>query len=81
MKTYKVTVDDYGKQQWYRNNKLHREDGPAIIYSDGEKKWYLEGKDYREEDYHAKLRKRAGVTSCEGKSVIVDGKTYYLREK
>ena len=28
---------------------LHREDGPALIYSDGTKKWYLNGKHHRED--------------------------------
>ena len=29
--------------------KLHREDGPAIIYSDGYKAWYLNGEMHRED--------------------------------
>jgi len=28
---------------WYKNNKLHREDGPAVEYSTGNKKWYING--------------------------------------
>lgn len=36
MKTYKVTVDDYGTNSWYNEqDKLHHEDGPAIEYADG----------------------------------------------
>jgi hypothetical protein len=49
MKTYKVTVDDYGTIQWYLKNKLHREDGPAIECVDGDKEWYLNGKRHRED--------------------------------
>ena len=26
------------------NNQRHREDGPAIEYSNGDKEWYLNGK-------------------------------------
>jgi hypothetical protein len=26
------------------NGKLHREDGPAVIWADGTKRWYLNGK-------------------------------------
>ena len=35
----------------YRNSngKLHREDGPAVEYIDGDKKWYLNGKLHRED--------------------------------
>ena len=36
-----------GAKEWYLNDQLHREDGPAIEYSDGTKKWYLNGKLHR----------------------------------
>ena len=32
----------------YKNNKLHRDDGPAVIYSDGSKEWYKNGKLHRD---------------------------------
>lgn len=35
-----------GNKFWYLNGKRHREDGPAIIYSNGEKRWYLNGERY-----------------------------------
>jgi|JI10StandDraft_1071094.scaffolds.fasta_scaffold2634791_2 hypothetical protein len=44
--------DDYSghssnkERHWYKNNNLHREDGPAIEYADGTKYWYLEGDSY-----------------------------------
>jgi hypothetical protein len=47
MKTYKVQVDDDGTKYWYLNDKLHREDGPAIEYADGSKQWYLNGNIHR----------------------------------
>ena len=28
---------------WFLNNKLHREDGPAIEYVNGNKEWWLNG--------------------------------------
>ena len=31
------------------NDKLHREDGPAIEYASGSKSWYLNGKLHRED--------------------------------
>ena len=50
MKTYKVTVEKDCTTKWYNeDNKLHREDGPAVEYSDGEKYWYLNGKRHRED--------------------------------
>jgi hypothetical protein len=37
-----------GTKHWYKEGKLHREDGPAIIWTDGYKSWYKEGKYHRE---------------------------------
>ena len=34
---------------WYLNGKLHREDGPAVEFADGDKFWYLNGKLHRED--------------------------------
>ena len=39
----------YGDKYWRLNNKLHREDGPAIEYSSGSKSWYLNNKLHRED--------------------------------
>jgi|ERR1700691_915888 len=40
---------DYGYCiEYYLNDKLHREDGPAVIYSDGTINYYLNGKLHRE---------------------------------
>jgi hypothetical protein len=33
--------------KWYKNNVLHRVDGPAIEYSNGDEEWYFEGKLHR----------------------------------
>jgi hypothetical protein len=40
---------EYGDKKWYRNDKLHREDGPAIEEPDGSKMWYRDGKLHRED--------------------------------
>jgi len=50
MKTYKVTVEEWGTIRWYNeNNELHREDGPAIEWFNGSKSWYLNGNLHRED--------------------------------
>jgi len=41
--------DEDGTKEWYRNGKLHREDGPAIEYNYGTKYWYRNGKLHRED--------------------------------
>ena len=47
MQTYKVTVDKYKTICWYNDKeKLHRLDGPAIEYANGDKSWYMNGKPY-----------------------------------
>jgi len=46
----KMKVNEYDIKRWrLLNGKLHREDGPAIEYANGEKHWYLNGKLHRED--------------------------------
>ena len=33
----------YGGKRWFKNGQLHREDGPAVEYSNGYKRWYKNG--------------------------------------
>ena len=46
---YTVKVEADGSKEWYLNNQLHREDGPAIEYSNGYKEWYLNNQLHRED--------------------------------
>ena len=46
---YEVRVYADGGKIWYLNGKLHREDGPAIEYTDVNEQWYLNGKLHRED--------------------------------
>jgi hypothetical protein len=47
----KPTLKTYqdGRQEWFLNGKIHREDGPAIIFPDGRQYWYLNGQYHRED--------------------------------
>ena len=47
--TYKVLVYTSGTREWYLNDKLHREDGPAIELANGTKAWCLNGDLHRED--------------------------------
>jgi len=38
------TVDDNGNKFWFKGNHYHRENGPAVEFSNGHKAWYLNGK-------------------------------------
>ena len=36
-------VDYLGNENWYFDNWLHREDGPAVVFVDGRKEWWYTG--------------------------------------
>jgi len=38
-----------GTKEWWLNDRLHREDGPAVEYANGNKEWYLNDKLHRED--------------------------------
>jgi len=67
-----------GDKDWYRNGKLHREDGPAVECANGIKFWYLNDIEYTESAYKAELSKRSTTPPCNGKIVEIDGKKYQL---
>ena len=48
---YRVTVSPVTGTRRYYNNKhqLHRDEGPAVEYADGTKKWYQNGVLHRED--------------------------------
>jgi hypothetical protein len=46
---YTVKVYASGSKFWCLNDKLHREDGPAVEHADGYKSWWLKGKRHRED--------------------------------
>ena len=42
-----MEIDEEGTKRWYLNEKLHREDGPAIENPNGTKFWYRNGEYHR----------------------------------
>jgi len=42
---YEVT--EKGTQIWRTNGRVHREDGPAVVYKSGSWRWYINGKLHR----------------------------------
>ena len=40
-------VHKCGHKYWYLNGRLHREDGPAIEYTNGESHWVVHSKSHR----------------------------------
>jgi len=66
-----VKVGTNGSKYWYLNDKLHREDGPAIEYNDGDKYWYLKGKLLTEAEHKAATSPLKEVT-CNGTLVTTN---------
>jgi len=44
-----ISFSTSGRKEWFLNGKRHREDGPAVEYSNGTKYWYLNGNRHRED--------------------------------
>jgi len=42
-----IAIQTNGRKGWFKNGKLHRENGPAIIWEYGEKMWCQNGKLHR----------------------------------
>jgi hypothetical protein len=44
-----LIIDNYGVKYYYLNDLLHREDGPAKEWRNGDKEWWINGKRHRED--------------------------------
>ena len=47
-----LSVGTFGTKRWYKdreNTTLHRLDGPAVEFENGDKFWYKDGKQHRDE--------------------------------
>ena len=80
---YTVKVHSNGTESWFLNNKRHREDGPAIEWSDGGKCWYLNGKRHREDGPAAECSNGTKYWCLKGEYLTEEefnGKQYKLKE-
>ena len=48
-----------GTKSWWRDDKLHRDDGPAVIDSNGDKYWWINGKRLSLEEYIDQITDKA----------------------
>jgi len=47
-----MSKDSQGNKYWkLKNGKFHRLDGPAVIGVDGSKAWFINGKEYTEQEF------------------------------
>ena len=45
-----MTIGEYGQTEYKnKHGELHREDGPAVIYTNGSEEWYINDKLHRED--------------------------------
>ena len=58
-----VYTKEYGKQElsnyeaiYSRISTFHREDGPALEWSDGTDEWFLDGKNYDKDSYNEAIQ-------------------------
>ena len=58
---------------YWKDGKLHRLDGPAIIYANGDQEWYVEGKRHRLDGPALIRANRDQVWWVEGKRHRLDG--------
>lgn len=62
-----MVVGDAGIKRWYKDDVLHRDDGPALVWErNGVERWYKNGKMHR-------LDGPASMCSRNGNSWWVDG--------
>jgi len=63
--TYINGTKNWWMNTWCLNGSLHREDGPAVEFADGNKAWYLNDKKYIEQDFYRELYKRKIISKDE----------------
>ena len=44
----KLAIDKFRDKRWYSAGKLHREDGPAVEWVNGDREWWSNGDLHRE---------------------------------
>jgi hypothetical protein len=85
-----IRVNSYGTKFYYLNEKLHREDGPAVEYINGDRSWFLNGKLHRESSPAIELVNGSKEWYLNGELHRVDGpavkysngnKEWYLKGK
>ena len=54
-----------GSERWFLDGKFHREDGPAIIWKNGDEWYFLHEVGYKKSDYYKELYKRELISKKE----------------
>ena len=59
-----------GYKAYWENDKRHRIDGPAIVYSNGDVEYWIEGANYFYEEWLEKVSPKKEMTIAEIESVL-----------
>jgi hypothetical protein len=59
VKKFSGKISDNLGERWFKNGLLHREVGPAIIWSDGEKEWWLNNEEFTREEWLERLSEKS----------------------
>lgn len=70
--------NDAGDIFWLKCGNLHREDGPAVEYSDGLKNWMLDGMAISEEEHK---RRTEWIRTSVGKLILKTDGHFNLENK
>lgn len=72
-------IDYTGDKRWYHHGQLHRENGPAVEWSNGSKEWFIRGQRHREDgpavDYVVSTTRPKGL-----KQWYLYDETYFTEE-
>ena len=74
-----LEIDSSGNKFWYKNDKLHREDGPAIEYVSGHKHWFIEDMWHREDGPAIEWPNGDFYWFIDGKEIEVSSNEEFLR--
>ena len=65
-----IAIGEDDSRHWYLNGERHREDGPAVEWTSGNKAWYLNNIYYTEAQYKKEMALRS---SSLGRLILKDG--------
>ncbi len=68
--TLEYRVYPNGTQEYCRDGKRHRDNGPAVIWADGSQEYFRDDVEFTKEEFYAK--------PCAGKVIEVEGVKYRL---
>ena len=70
-------VDLKGGKHWFKDDKLHREDGPAVERANGTKWWFFEGERHREDGPAIETSDGTQIWCYKGQLLVHQGEGFW----